>query len=239
VSGYHNYLEYKGDLALLEDVLLRHYGYDLDDQRLTRKLDRTEEIILRELKKGPGDFRGYFYLAHIAACRKNPEAALKHGETYVQNAAREPGFNASIYHIMIRCALSLGEPDLTEKWMRRGLEALPSDLDIAFDQVLYGEWRQRPDLVMDGARRYWALYDEMESGIKRLGNRWIYTYTAREHAWVCRRAAKAFGDHLSVALERHKAAAGAMQDKEAEEERSAIADELQGIGVKWTNQEEG
>ena len=236
VGGYHNRLHHDGDLILLQGVILRHYGYDLSPEEIERKLARTEEIIRREMADGPGDYRGYFYLAHQAAIRRKPDAALDLCRTYVDNASKLPQFNGAIYHLGFRCAMSLGDTAEADRWLSDGIRAIPEDLDIAFDTVLYGTWRVRQDLVIEGARRYMAIYDHFEEQLARQGNRWTYSYTPSEHAWVCRQAALALMDQASTCLERHKGACALMGEQDAADERDAIARELGDIGIKWTNQ---
>jgi len=237
VSDYHNQLtlnEGEKNLALLQGVTLRHFGYDLPPEEMCKKLDRTEEIIMQDL---PGNHHmGYFYLAHQKAKRNEPEAAIRHGRKYVENMRGKPQFNASIYHILFHCGVQLGEPKEADRWLTLAIQDIPNDLDIAYDLVLYGEWMDRPDLQIEGGRRYMAIYEHLMRDPSDLGNRFCYHLNQASYAFVMRRSAACLAKELSGALERHKKAVGALPAEKAAAERESISSDLAAAGASWTNQ---
>lgn len=235
-GAYHNTLKYKGALALLEGVRIRHWGYDLSPEAMERKLQRTEEIIRRELQEGPGEaHRAYFYLAHISAKRDDHDGALVHGRKYVANARSHPRFNPAIYNVLFHCCLQLGEHEEAGKWLEMADEDIPEDLDIAYDWVLYGEWMRRPDWIIDGARKYLALYDAFKSNLATLATRFVYHYCPRSKAYVLRKAASTLASEASGALDQYKRVLAELPEQTAAAEREKAETDLQEAGTRWIN----
>lgn len=236
-GAYHNMITHKGGLALFEGVKIQHFGYDLTPEEMEAKLTRTEEIILRDTQKtGPGEaHRAYFYLAHIASKRSAFEAALIHGRKYVENGRGHKQFNPSIYNILFYCAMNLGEKEEADKWLSMALADIPNDLDIAYDVVLYGEWVDRQDLVIEGGRKFLSLYDAFGAGMAELANRFVYHHCPASLAYVLRKMSAALASEASGALDRYRDALNLLpEDKRAAEMNQAKA-ELEAAGTTWTN----
>lgn len=235
--AYHNKMFHKGELALFDDVKIKHWGYDLDAEAMEAKLARTEEIILRDMEQnGPGPaHRAYFFLAHIASKRNRHEATLRHGRKYVENGRKHPEFNPSIYNVLFFAALSIGEYEEAGHWLDLAREDIPQDLDIAYDLVIYGEWVVRPDLVIEGARTFLTLYEVFEKHRATLGNRFVYHYDPRSLAYVLRKVSAALAGEANGALERYKRVVAALPEEEADVEREQAEIDLQAVGTRWIN----
>lgn len=234
-SAYHNLLSHQGEQALLLDGRIRHYGYDLPLEKMEAKLARTEEIILRELQKGPGNYRGYFFLAHIENRRGNHQGALSHGSKYVKHARKRPLFNPAIYHVLFASSLALGEQAEADRWLTLAREDIPYDLDITYDMVVYGEWVVRPDLVIDGARRFLTLWDAFEENRAQLASRFVYHHNPRSLIFVLRKAAVTLAGEASGAMDRFKQALEQLSDEDAAAEREYIQADLKAAGTTWIN----
>lgn len=236
-GAYHNMITHKGDLALLEGVKVRHWGYDIDAEAMEAKLIRTEEIILRDMQEnGPGEaHRAYFYLTHIASKRSRYEAALRHGRKYVENARKHKQFNPSIYNVLFHCALNIGEYEEADHWLSLALQDIPNDLDIAYDLVLYGDWVGRPDLIIEGGRKFTGLYDAFESNLAELANRFVYHHCPASKAYVLRKVSAALAGEASGALDQYKRVLALLDEDEAAAEREQAKTDLSQVGTNWIN----
>lgn len=236
-GAYHNMITHKGDLALLEGVRVRHWGYDIDAEAMEAKLVRTEEVILRDMQEnGPGEaHRAYFYLAHIASKRSRYEAALKHGRKYVENARKAMQFNPSIYNVLFHCALNIGEYEEADHWLSLAIQDIPNDLDIAYDLVLYGDWVGRPDLIIEGGRKFVGLYDAFENNLAELANRFVYHHCPASKAYVLRKVSAALAGEASGALEQYKRVLVLLDEDEATAEREQAKTDLSQVGTNWIN----
>jgi glycosyltransferase involved in cell wall biosynthesis len=185
----HNEPVYNGDAALIQDgIWLKHHGYDLTDEQKKKKAKRTVGLLELSLKEDPKDYASYFYLTHAYSSWKDDgQKALEFAEKYFslrdEMLAAGKDFNKSIFYTAAAmCDMQRDEQGML-KWLKRGFQYNPNDLDLFWLQLMYGLKTKNPEFIVSGARGFVAAYESydkertVESG-KFVFNRDLKSYAA-------------------------------------------------------------
>jgi len=185
----HNEPMYRGDAALVKDgIWLKHYGYDLTPEQEEKKAERTVGLLELSLKEDPKDYASYFYLVQSYASWKNDgDKALECAEKYfsLRDEMIEAGedFNPSIFYTAAAICDMAGNDKDKLKWLKRGFQYNPGDLDLFWLQLLHGLKTKNPEFIVFGARGFAVAYENydknrsVESG-KFVFNRKLDSYVA-------------------------------------------------------------
>jgi glycosyltransferase involved in cell wall biosynthesis len=185
----HNDPVYQGDAAIIPNgVWLKHYGYDLTPEETERKAKRTIGLLELSLEEDPTDYASYFYLAQANASWKNDnKKALEYAEIYYGHKEdiekSKEKFNPSIYYMAAGICNDMDNHEEKLKWLARGFQYNPGDLDLFWLQFLHGLKTKNPEFIVSGARGFVAAYENydrerlLKSG-KFVFNRRLESYAA-------------------------------------------------------------
>ena len=157
----HNKPNFEGDAAVVRNVYIRHYGYDITDEGRKAKARRTIGMLKKTLEENPTDYESMFYIAQAyAAFLSDKDNAVKWSERYIKYK-EELGndFNPSIYHLAAAIYGSKGMEEKCDEWISMGLERDPDDLDLLYDLLQYGLRHQNPDIIGMASARFVAAFD--------------------------------------------------------------------------------
>lgn len=185
----HNEPVYKGDAAIIQNgIWLKHYGYDLTPEQVTKKAERTVTLLELSLKEDPKDYASYFYLMQSYASWKNDskkalECADKYFSLRDEMISAGEDFNPSIFYSAAAICDISDDTDNKLKWMERGFQYNPDDLDLFWLQLMHGLKTENVKFIASGARGFVAAYEDydknrtVESG-KFVFNRNLNSYVA-------------------------------------------------------------
>jgi glycosyltransferase involved in cell wall biosynthesis len=185
----HNEPMYQGDAAIVQNgIWIKHYGYDLTPEQEKKKAKRTVGLLELSLKEDPKDYASYFYLVQAYASWKNDsEKALQCAEKYFsfreQMIKDGEKFNPSVFYTAAALCEIKGDMENKLKWLKRGLQYNPGDLDLFWLQMTHGLKTKNPEFIVSGARGFAAAYENydrkrtVESG-KFVFNRKLKSYVA-------------------------------------------------------------
>ena len=163
---------------VVDDIFIRHYGYDLTPEQSKRKRQRTESLLKKRIEINPDDHLAYFYLAQHYALYNENEKAIEYGEKYIEQkdqAEQNNQFMFDIYYCIFHCYVAMENAEKANEWLNMGLKALPNDLDMAMALTEYGVWQRRADLTILGSKRFIELYEQYEKDPTLKGSKFIFT----------------------------------------------------------------
>ena len=163
---------------------LKHYGYDVSDEEMHQKFERTRILLEKTLEQEPDNYHTYFYLNQIYATHHMPRKAIEYGEEYIKykdflkNSGRM-NFNTSIYYTMVKCFFNLGDDESLNKaheWIIAGVQEINDDLDLSVVLLEYGIKRKRTDLILLGGTQFIKTYENLTKDPSIKGNRFIHNH---------------------------------------------------------------
>jgi len=185
----HNEPLYSGDAGLVQNgIWLKHYGYDLDEKQKKKKAKRTVGLLELSLKEDPKDYASYFYLVHAYSSWKNDgDKALEFADKYYslrdEMLSSGKDFNPSIFYTAAAICDMKNDTENKIKWMKRGFQYNPRDLDLFWLQLMHGLKTKNAEFIVSGSRGFVAAYEDydknrtVESG-KFVFNRNLNSYAA-------------------------------------------------------------
>ena len=184
----HNQPITKSKAVFFSLVNTRHYGYDITAEAKAEKARRTVGLLKERLAKDSKDHACHFYLSQIFADMGDCRGCTREGEAYL--AARpelEPKglYNTSVYYTIAHNYMKLGDMKRGGEWLFIGLTELPEDLDLSLCLIEYGKTAQQSDLVVNGAKKFIALYQKHKADPLLQGNRFVYSNNPEAFCFAC------------------------------------------------------
>lgn len=154
----HNQAIVSGE-AFFTDLVISHFGYDLANDRMEAKFNRTRLLLEERLRKNPEDCEAHLYLANLYGKNKDCEPAIKYGKKclrYFPEKYQESSALLGIYYLIGSNYLILKDYDNAQYWLKKGLESLPDDVDLFYGLIVAGMKTRNTPLF----KKYASLYLE-------------------------------------------------------------------------------
>lgn len=161
------------------DMVLNHYGYDLDMSRMDKKFEMTKFLLLERVKEDPQDHDAYFYLCMLLAPEREIEKGIEYGKKCLEilpetdDCACE--FYYSLYFIIGMGYLRLNDSEKALKWIRKGLEVFPDDVDLNAALTEIGVHRREDSLILEGGLKYMEVVNLFRKRPQIANTRFLYT----------------------------------------------------------------
>lgn len=155
-NAVHNKAVFKGACAAT-DVMINHYGYSLDPEKMKKKRLRTETLLLERLKIDGKDHQALYYLTQLKIGEKKYQEARDYGERFFYCVPVHPDdfqFYGVMYFYMSWSELHLGEGGKSLAWAQKGLEYYPDDIDLNYMAGRIGYQADMPELLKVHGNRY-------------------------------------------------------------------------------------
>lgn len=166
------------------DLLIKHYGYDLEPQAAEAKKKRTVGLLLKQLEMDPASWWCHFYLAQAFGELQDIERTIEHCVTYIEHRADVAKFNPSVWFTLCQALLIRKDEALADKWIPQAIRELPEDMDIACAVIDYGAWRQKPNVMVAGCEMYLTAAENIERDRLAGGARFIYNHNPKKLSMV-------------------------------------------------------
>jgi tetratricopeptide (TPR) repeat protein len=136
----HNQLMFDpGEKALRLGISIRHYGYDLSPEKMKQKLDRSRELLEKQLQDDPDNcFVHYNYVQLLRSGGSHPDTEtcrlmLKHAAMAIQLSKNDKKYGKAVelmaLHQLATTHISLREYAEAKEYCRQALEIKPDFLD--------------------------------------------------------------------------------------------------------------
>jgi glycosyltransferase involved in cell wall biosynthesis len=194
-NAVHNKAVYDGGCAAT-NIQMNHYGYSLSPEKMEKKRNRTEELLIQRLQDNPDDVIVYYYLTQMKIGQKDYDEAEKYGIKFFKKISISPKdfqYASVMYFFMPWIYLHKKDGDKAYAWAKKGLEFYPDDLDLNYIMARIGyqskndEWlKKHSDIYFEqlpkAKKRGQVDIDKFESEL-RPGDWYNRTvYTANEAA---------------------------------------------------------
>ncbi len=136
----HNQLMFEpGEKALRLGISIHHYGYDLSPEKMKQKLDRSRELLERQLQDDPDNcFVHYNYVQLLRSGGSHPDTEtchlmLKHASLAAQLSKNDRKYGQAVelmaLHQLATTHISLREYDKAREYCRQALDIKSNFLD--------------------------------------------------------------------------------------------------------------
>ncbi|MBD3276574.1 MAG: glycosyltransferase [Candidatus Marinimicrobia bacterium] len=172
----HNQPVIKGKMVD-SDIVINHYGYDLSQERMDKKFERSNSLLQKRIEKNPDDFEAYFYLANMYSAFSRFEEGLGYGKQclkHLPDSQKQRPVYLKIHYNIGASYLRLEEYHLAEKWFKKGLSFLPKDIDLFYGLVMLGVQTDNTDLIITYAKKYLINYDDFIDNPLKADSRFMY-----------------------------------------------------------------
>jgi len=155
-NAVHNKAVFNGACAAT-DVMINHYGYSLEPEKMAKKRLRTETLLLDRLSKDEKDHAALYYLTQLKIGEKKYQEAKEYGERFFYCVPVHPDdfqFYGVMYFYMSWIELHLKEGGKSLAWAQKGLEFYPDDIDLNYMVGRIGYQADMKDLLRVHGQRY-------------------------------------------------------------------------------------
>jgi glycosyltransferase involved in cell wall biosynthesis len=168
------------DVLLCDQAYIRHYGYDLNQEKTQAKYDRTVGLIKKRMESEPWA-QGHFYLAEKYAEFGKLREALEECNKYIAlKPTLDPVFNGTVYQLAANCSINLKEYDAVIGYCTAGLGFYPNYPDLSYFLSLagaeLGDWK----LCADGALMHLKALKVYRENPASAGCRFVFK-AGKEH----------------------------------------------------------
>lgn len=170
-------LKIDGQAVFCAGAHIKHYGYDLTPEQKAAKFLRTSTLLMKQIETGEDmDAFPYFYLCQLHADNRQPKVAVEWGEKYwdKREMVTEGHFCDSIYFVMTKQYMKIGDSQKANEWLVRGVEMLPGDLDMSLAALEYGVWIKDADLQIQATKDFIEIYKRYHKDPSLKGNRFVF-----------------------------------------------------------------
>lgn len=151
-------------------IVLWHYGYDLDEEALRRKRQRSLALLLKQADLSPDDHvtRHHIAVTYFADQRWEEALASAMKTLELQAARGIPGIGWTHF---IRCfsLYKLGRMDEAMENARAALEAFPRSIDLHHLLACLSIGKGVPEKALDHSRAFFRLKEEYEKDPSAFG----------------------------------------------------------------------
>lgn len=163
-NAVHNKAVFNG-LAAGTDVEMRHYGYSLDPEKMAKKRERTEALLIKRIDADPSDHAAYYYMTQMRIGQKRYKEAIEFGNEFFDKITVGPAdfqFYGVMYFYMAWSYMKEGNGGMAWSWTEKGLEFFPDDLDLNYMMARIGYESAHDDVLKKHADIYFGLLPKYE-----------------------------------------------------------------------------
>ncbi len=128
----HNQLICEGD-ALITEIRIHHYGYNLSEDKMKAKYKRTESLLKQQISENPDNVFAWMNLVRIYKCQKLWESACKTAEHVLgSNKNIDPTSYQMMMYDMGFSLFMMGQHEKSEEVCMELIKNYPDNLDGQF-----------------------------------------------------------------------------------------------------------
>ena len=108
-GNVHNQLKIEGESQSV-NIIINHYGYDLDHDQQYQKSIRTKRLLLKQLEENPRNWVSVLNLIYVEAALQNTHEVIRLGErllSQVEKSELQRPFFWPVFHILFRAYIMI------------------------------------------------------------------------------------------------------------------------------------
>lgn len=171
----HNQPVIEGPSAVLKDIVLYHYGYDLNEEKMQAKFERSEALLLKQIENNENK-HAEFYLCQLHGQHKHHKESQEWGEKYYSKR-EEFGeeFNQTTYFTLVKSYMDTDDMKRAWEIIQDFLKLNKPDPDMSLAISDFGAKENRLDIMGMGSRRYLNDIDFYEKNIAQMGGKFFFS----------------------------------------------------------------
>lgn len=179
----HNQLIYEGK-AMATEIKFRHYGYNLSQEGMAKKHERTGNLLRQQIEENPTNTFARMNLVRIYRNQRNFDKAIETAKTALElySDKMTPYQRQMIKCDMANCMIQAGQHDSAEKVCLQVLEENPNNLDVTFALALVYQMTGRYQSAISRYRQF-LMTQRDEKRHTRFNLLIVDTYTSSDKAW--------------------------------------------------------
>lgn len=168
-------------------MALRHYGYDIPEDKKKEKIERTLGLLHKRIEDNPNDSEVYFYLSQSYGWGVDDEKSIEYAIKYIncreKIRSKNLSFNDSIYHTLAAKLIHAERYKEAGEWIKKGLEVDQNNLDLYYAMVRLGLAIKEIRLIIHGAEGFLKTYSNYEEIKLTQGTRFVYNYNPESYTF--------------------------------------------------------
>lgn len=186
-SSVHNQVIIPGRLAH-SDIVLYHHGYDLEPEKMAKKIGRTESLLLARLERDPDDLSALCNLTHTYSMARQFQRAVETGERAVTLLSRQPGpapAHLGVTYPLVTSHIALGNLYRALELCEFGLAIEPGYVDLHYQRTRAYAKAHQFALVLRSGDAYHQARQWVVANPERMSTLTLYTLDLafRVHYW--------------------------------------------------------
>jgi len=186
VRKVHNQIETRGRGAYSQ-IRIRHYGYDLDPEKMEKKHLRTTSLLKKMIEENPDDPFNYYELAASYSMHKDFSEAIYYGEKALQIRREKDLRNdyfVTTFYIVAQAYFALRDFAKAKCICEEALLCFPDHLDIChvlaaiyFEEKAFDKCREISHLFLH-------LHDKYTSAPQEIKTFYLHSYAKRHEIYL-------------------------------------------------------
>lgn len=179
----HNQLKFEGN-CLNSEIRVYHWGYNLSDDKMDAKYDRTEKLLLKQIEVDPTNAFAHHNYLRVLRVRKRWEDAVQEGKKALHVCEGYMGehHRQMITYDTAHCLLVVGRVEEAEKLCRDILEKYPKNLDLLYTMASIYACQKQYDKAVSELHRFIEVKAE-ESAKPQNKGLIVDTYSFAHKVW--------------------------------------------------------
>jgi glycosyltransferase involved in cell wall biosynthesis len=177
----HNQLQVRGKEAF-SPIRIRHYGYDLSQEKMEAKHIRTTNLLKETLKNDPEDAYSLHQLASSYSMHREFDKAVKYGEMSLELMRRKGlrnEFFITTYYTVAQGYNALGNLEDTERVCLEALNFFPMHIDACHILASLYFKKRDPERCKALSQRYLSIHEEFEKNPSLIGTSYFHSFAKR------------------------------------------------------------
>ena len=178
----HNSPIFEGAAVLCDMLEIEHYGYDLSEEKMKKKFERTHGLLMKEMEDldeegNPKRLDCLFYLSQLLGHHGYTEESIKYGKWYISLKDKIPKdkFNRTILFTIVKSLFESGQMEEAYKLNIEALKENPYDPDLAYALSDWGAANNNLTVMADASRRFIRGYRECTQDKSKMGGQFFFS----------------------------------------------------------------
>jgi len=182
----HNQLQTQGKGGFSK-IRVKHYGYDLSEEKMTEKHIRTTNLLKEMLKADPEDAYSRHQLAASYSMHREYEKAIEHGEMALEIMRRKKlknDFFFTAFYLIAQGYYTLNDMESAERVCLEAIEFFDMHLDVCHILAAIYFEQQSIEQYKSISLSYLRIYQQLDDNPSLIGSGSCYCYNTNKRSEI-------------------------------------------------------
>jgi len=182
----HNQLQTQGKGGFSK-IRVKHYGYDLSEEKMTEKHLRTSNLLEEMLKVDPEDAYSRHQLAASYSMHREYEKAIEHGEMALEIMRRKKlrnEFFFTTFYLVAQGYYTLNDMESAERVCLEAIEFFDMHLDACHILAAIYFKQRSIEHCRDMSLRYLSIYQQLHDDPSKIGSGSCYCHNLNKRSEI-------------------------------------------------------